>query len=93
MRVEPTSETAFERRLTGRAAWIGPASGFACSVLVTLIGRATDFAYRRETSMAVFFLVSILVTGYYSGRLTRRPASVVGLAIVASAVAVAIARW
>ncbi len=93
MQVEPSPQTSFTRRLRARTAWIGPAWGLVCAALVTLIGRTADFEYRREASMAVFFLVFVLVSGYYNGRLKTRPASVVGLAIVSATVAAVIARW
>jgi hypothetical protein len=43
--------------------------------------------------MAAFFVVSIMVSGYYNGSLKTRPAVVVGLAIVFAAVAAAIMHW
>ena len=93
MQPEPTSKSSLARRLTARDAWIGPASGFVCSALVTLIGRSAEFEYRREASMAVFFVVAVLVGGFYSGRLKSQPAGVVALAFFAAVVSVAMVRW
>ena len=76
-----------------RTVWIGPACGFVCSVIMTLVGRKLDYEYRREASMSVYFVVMMLVSGYYNGKLRARPAEVVGLAILFAAGAVAIARW
>ena len=93
MQVEPAPKTSFARRLTARSAWIGPAWGFVCSALVTLIGGAAGFPYRHEASLAVFFVVFVLVSSYYNGRLKTQPAYVVGLAMVGAAVGAAIAHW
>ena len=93
MQIEPTGPTSFTRGLTARAAWIGPLSGFVCSALVTLIGRAVGFEYRRELAMAVCFVVMVFVTGYYTGKLRTQPASVIGLAVVSGAVGALIASW
>ena len=93
MQPEPTSKPSFARRLTARDAWIGPVSGFVCSVVVTLIGRSANFEYRREASMIVFFLVSVIVSGFYNGRLKTHPAGTLALALFAAAVSVAVVRW
>ena len=76
-----------------REVWIGPAAGFVCSALVTLIGRKVGFEYRRETSMAVFFVVSVLVTSYLNGQLRAQPARVTAFAIVTAAVSAAIVHY
>ena len=88
-----SSNTSFTQRLTAREAWIGPASGFVCSVLVTLIGRRAGFEYRRETASAVFFVVSVFVTGYFNGQLRARPAWIVALAIVSAFAGAAIVHY
>ena len=76
-----------------RTAWIGPACGLVCSMIMILIGRRLDYQYRHEASMSVYFLVMILVSGYYNGKLGTQPAGVVGLAILGAAGAVAMVRW
>jgi len=93
MQLEPTSNPLPSHRLTMREAWIGPAAGFVCSALVTLIGRKVGFEYRRETSMAVFFVVAVFVTSYLNGQLRTHPARVTVFAIVAAAVSAAIVHY
>jgi hypothetical protein len=93
MQITHGSKPSFGRRLVAREAWIGPASGFVCALLVSLIGRATGFEYRSEVSMALFFIVMVFVGSYYNGRLKARPLTVVTVAIVSAAVSAAIAHY
>ncbi len=86
MQVGSNTDASRQRSDSSKRIWIPPASGFAASVLMTLIGRATAFEYRREASIALFYVVMVLVGGYYDGRLTTRPAAVIGVAVVLGAV-------
>jgi hypothetical protein len=93
MRADPTPNSSPQDSRSSGTIWIAPACGLLSSLFVTWIGRTVDFEYRRELSMAAFFVVSIMVSGYYNGSLKTRPAVVVGLAIVFAAVAAAIMHW
>lgn len=82
-----------QRRLTSKVAWIPPACGLFASIVATLIGRSADWEYRHEASMAVFFVVSTLVGGYYTGRLATRPGFIIGLAVLFGVIGAAITHW
>ena len=87
------SHPSFNDRLFARESWIGPASGFVCGVAVLLIGRTFELEYRRELSSGVFFLVMVLVGGYYNGKLSKEPFAVVGWALLGACIGVAISHW
>jgi hypothetical protein len=93
VQTDSSLQASFTRRLFAREAWIGAAWGFVCAVSVSLIGRALNFEYRHEVSSAVFFLVFVLVTTHYNGRLRKRPVTFGGLALVGAIAGVALARW
>lgn len=82
MQVGGNTDASRQRSDSLKRTWIPPACGFATSALITLIGRATDFEYRREASMAMFYVVMVLVGGYYDGRLMTRPVAVIGVAVL-----------
>lgn len=85
------SSPATTVRLNG-ALWIGPACGLVISALVTFVGRTTNFEYRRESSMAAFYIVAVVVGAYCNGSLKTRPVRVVALAILFATIAAVIAH-
>ena len=78
---------------SSKIVWIPPICGLVASVLAGLVLRYTGYEYRHEISMATYFVVSILVGGYYNGRLKSRPASVIGLAVLFGAVGATLMHW
>ena len=93
MQTELTTQRSFKDKFFARESWMGPVSGFVCSVAVLMVGRILHFEYRRELSSAVFFLVMVLVSTHYDGKLKKRPVANVGWAVAAALVGAAITHW
>ena len=90
--METDHNDATQRGFTSKIVWIPPTLGLLASIITSLIGTAVRWQYRHEASMALFFVVSILVAGHYNGRLRKRPATVVGLALIFGVLGGAITR-
>jgi hypothetical protein len=78
---------------TSKVVWIPPAVGLLASIVTSVIGATTKWEYRHEGSMAVFFVVSSLVAGYYNGRLRTHSGATIGLALIFGAIGAALMHW
>jgi hypothetical protein len=72
---------------------VGPLCGFVSSALVTVVGQHFHWPYRREAALAMYFVVSVLVTEYRKGRLRTHPANVLAFAAIFAAIGAAIMHF
>jgi hypothetical protein len=79
-------------RVPWRTLTIPPACGALVAVLVLFVWRATEWPYRREFSLALYFLVTILVNGLLNGKLKSHPFGVLSFAAFFTVIGAALAH-